>query len=399
MNLGTMGRGSMVAGVLAGAGVLLALPGAAARATGIEATISPPLLDRWMYPFNEFTPRGARPTMPTFWTVRDPRFDDRDAQVLVVFDTTGAVPAGFRPGAYRVEEATLRMMVQVDSPGEAFTYDPTPDPVASYLDPAAVLFAPDPDPGRPVELFAVGFRGTNPQGATWSAATYGENSPFAGAAPPDPSAPWRSTRAAYPVAFDGAGQPADASNNVTRPASQGGPFQPAALAAAVEDGGTLAPGDPVPDRTVFRFAIDPAAPGVQAYLAQGLAQGRLALAASSLHDSIEFGGGPPIYPRWMSKENTLPGAQGPRLTLRVRLCAADTATSGSADPQAGPDGFLTGEDFDVFIIAFFAELVDAQTGRKIADIAAAGTGELGPDGFLTGEDFDRFIIEFFSGCP
>ncbi|MCW5765607.1 MAG: hypothetical protein KIT68_06490 [Phycisphaeraceae bacterium] len=395
----TMGQGSMFAGALFGAGVLLAAAGAPARATGIEATISQPLLDRWMYPFNEFTPRGARPTMPTFWTVRDTRFDDRDAEVLVVFDTTGSVPAGFRAAAYRIDEATLRMMVQVDSPGEAFIYDPTPDPLASYLDPAGVPFAPDPDPGRPVELFAAAFRGTNPQGTPWSVETYGENSPFAGVAPPDPAAPWRSTRAAYPVAFDASGQAVDASNNVTRPASQGGPFQPAALAAAVDDGGTMAPGDAVPDRTVFRFAIDASAPGVQAYLAQGLSRGRVALAASSLHDSIEFGGGPPIYPRWMSKENTLPGAQGPRLTLRVRLCAADVATSGSADPQAGPDGFLTGEDFDLFIVAFFAELVDAQTGRKIADIATAGSGDLGPDGFLTGEDFDRFIVEFFSGCP
>ncbi|MCW5765063.1 MAG: hypothetical protein KIT68_03695 [Phycisphaeraceae bacterium] len=60
------------------------------------------------------------------------------------------------------------------------------------------------------------------------------------------------------------------------------------------------------------------------------------------------------------------------------------------------DGFITGNDFDLFIQAFFQELVNPSTGYKTADVAAGGGGQY-PDGFITGEDFDRFIELFFSG--
>ncbi|MCW5766586.1 MAG: hypothetical protein KIT68_11500 [Phycisphaeraceae bacterium] len=74
---------------------------------------------------------------------------------------------------------------------------------------------------------------------------------------------------------------------------------------------------------------------------------------------------------------------------------ADLAADGG-DPFAGPDGFLTGEDFDVFIVAFFGALTRPD-GSLIADIATVGSGDPVPDGFLSGEDFDRFIQAFFGG--
>ncbi|MBL8991226.1 MAG: hypothetical protein JNJ48_06565 [Phycisphaerae bacterium] len=77
-----------------------------------------------------------------------------------------------------------------------------------------------------------------------------------------------------------------------------------------------------------------------------------------------------------------------------RFAVADIATAGTAAPV--PDGFLTGDDFDLFIQAFFAEQRDA-IGRLIADVASSG-GLLGePDGFITGDDFDGFILAFFTG--
>lgn len=75
---------------------------------------------------------------------------------------------------------------------------------------------------------------------------------------------------------------------------------------------------------------------------------------------------------------------------------ADLASAGGEDPLAGPDGFLTGEDFDVFILAFFGEL-QRPDGTLIADVATAGSGEPAPDGYITGEDFDRFVQAFFGG--
>lgn len=77
-------------------------------------------------------------------------------------------------------------------------------------------------------------------------------------------------------------------------------------------------------------------------------------------------------------------------------CIADIATEGSGDPLAGPDGFVTGVDFDVFVEAYFGEL-RRDTGALVADMTD-GTGTGPPDDFLTGTDFDRYVELFFAGC-
>ncbi|MCW5765780.1 MAG: proprotein convertase P-domain-containing protein [Phycisphaeraceae bacterium] len=79
---------------------------------------------------------------------------------------------------------------------------------------------------------------------------------------------------------------------------------------------------------------------------------------------------------------------------------ADVATEGSAQPFIdGPDGFITGTDFDVFVQAFFQEVRRPEpSGPYIADLTN-GDGSGGPDGFITGSDFDFFIVKFFEGCP
>lgn len=78
-------------------------------------------------------------------------------------------------------------------------------------------------------------------------------------------------------------------------------------------------------------------------------------------------------------------------------CSADIATAGSTDPSAGPDGFVTGEDFDLFVQAYFKEQVDAY-GILLADLVTSGTGQMYPDGMVTGEDFDAFIQAYFTPC-
>lgn len=83
-------------------------------------------------------------------------------------------------------------------------------------------------------------------------------------------------------------------------------------------------------------------------------------------------------------------------TGSIACAPADIATEGSADPLAGPDGFITGTDFDLFVIAYFAETRRGD-GSLIADITGSD-GFGGPDGFVTGTDFDRFVEIFFVGC-
>ncbi|MBL8990196.1 MAG: proprotein convertase P-domain-containing protein [Phycisphaerae bacterium] len=79
---------------------------------------------------------------------------------------------------------------------------------------------------------------------------------------------------------------------------------------------------------------------------------------------------------------------------------ADVATEGSLQPFIdGPDGFITGTDFDVFVQGFFQEVRrPSPAGPYIADLTD-DTGTGGPDSFITGADFDKFISLFFAGCP
>ncbi len=66
--------------------------------------------------------------------------------------------------------------------------------------------------------------------------------------------------------------------------------------------------------------------------------------------------------------------------------------TGIGGPPAGPDGLLTGDDFNAFIGAFAA-------GAAGADITGIGGPPAGPDGLVTGDDFNAFIGAFAAGCP
>lgn len=80
----------------------------------------------------------------------------------------------------------------------------------------------------------------------------------------------------------------------------------------------------------------------------------------------------------------------------TNTCRADIATEGNPDPLSGPDGFVTGVDFDVFVQAYFTALRRANN-ELVADMTdSLGTGN--PDGFLTGTDFDKFVQLYFAGC-
>lgn len=95
--------------------------------------------------------------------------------------------------------------------------------------------------------------------------------------------------------------------------------------------------------------------------------------------------------------------QVPPIPIGIATCPApcspaDVTGTGTTEQQSGPDGYLTGEDFDFFIMSFFTGLRRPGDGPLAADVTDDfGTGE--PDGALTGSDFDFFIQKFFEGCP
>ncbi|MBL8990407.1 MAG: hypothetical protein JNJ48_02370, partial [Phycisphaerae bacterium] len=81
--------------------------------------------------------------------------------------------------------------------------------------------------------------------------------------------------------------------------------------------------------------------------------------------------------------------------LLVAQSPADIASAGGAPI---PDGFITGEDFDLYIQAFFAELRRPPPDNTLIADLVNDVGALPPDGFLTGSDFDYFVLRFFRGC-
>lgn len=253
-----------------------------------------PTLDRWLYPFGDFD--GLRPAAPT-WASFDVRFDTRDGQLLLAWDTGAIVPTNAPAGRYWV----TRVLVTVEHtplPSQpSFVYDPTYDSYRTYLTNDIAL--PDADAGRPVELYGVGYR------AGFTALTFQEASPYGVInAINNPTNVSIGTRNAYAADFGDDGVLRDISNNVGQAFE---PFEVSPFAVGTAAG--LAPGDVVPDGTRFAFDLDLANPLVAGYVQTGLRQGRLPLMLSSLHRAraaaggIGVGGG--IYPNWVTRENLL----------------------------------------------------------------------------------------------
>lgn len=262
-----------------GLGLLLSCALAGSSGAG-TFTFAAPSEDRWMYPFGGGA--GGENVAPTFGSVgAGAMFDERDAQLLVEFDTASQIAPGAGAGNYQIASARL----EVTLVGGTFEYDPTYDPASTYG------AGTDGDTGRPVELYGVGYRNG------FTTASFLESSPFA---PPGP--PSARVRNAYATDFAG-GAARDVSNNVTDA------FDPTPFAVGATG---LTPGDAVPAGTTFVFDLALAA-DVLAYLQGRLDSGAVDLVLTSLHTASQ--GAPATYPRWATRENT--GFASPKLVLDV----------------------------------------------------------------------------------
>ncbi|HMO67012.1 MAG TPA: hypothetical protein PKE47_17630, partial [Verrucomicrobiota bacterium] len=179
------------------AGLLLALP---ARAQPFDHRPAQPTLDRWMYFIGDFD--GQRPAASTFGAF-DPRFDTRDAQFLLGWDTGAAIATNAGPARYLLRRARLTLTV---TQGGRFEYDPTHDAYTTYATNQA-NYTPDLDPGRPAELYGAGFRNG------FTAAGFLENSPYGPVNPITSSNISIGTRNAFAAMFDTNRLPVDVSNN------------------------------------------------------------------------------------------------------------------------------------------------------------------------------------------
>ncbi len=273
-----------------------------------------PALDRWMYPFNASP--GVRPSAPVFGTFGDGYgVDTRHGQFLLGFETSDDIPPHHPPDRYLIQRAVVTAVLRSD---QTFVFDPTADPFGSFLPTNSPAFVPDPDAGRPVELFGAGFRNE------FSAESFLEDSPFGSPSP--------GRRNAYAAGYSIQGELVDVSNNVGKTNEAFAPFPatPFALGSVTN----VAPGEPVPADTRMLFALNLADPFTVQYLRDSLASGRLRLFITSLHGSEEVTEpGQQFTPRWpdfATRDNLL--YDPPTLTIEgVIVTDTDTDADGLPD--------------------------------------------------------------------
>lgn len=263
------------------------------------------LFDRWMYPFNS-TP-GDRFTVPVFGAIGEADFEDRDGQLIVGFNTSSFVPTGQAPSSYNIASVKVRV---THSTG-AFVYDPTYDSYLTYsVDGVTPSPQPDLDPGRPIELHGVGLRN-------------GYTSLGFGSVVPGPEVFEQGdifgldgTRNAFPLAFGVPDAEGDVSNNIVHPTlSSGFESNPWAIGQATSGalpGQNVLAGSSSSAGETFEFTLA-LTPQIRGYLQDGLANGGLFFAITSLHSTAAMAGG--TNPNFYTSDHPSAFALSPQVTI------------------------------------------------------------------------------------
>jgi hypothetical protein len=327
--------------------LVIALVAAAAAASRLAAgpftaTFATPVIDRWVYPLGS-TP-GTETFTRLFGAFDNPIFDNRDGQMYVLYNTSAQVTPGLPAASYHVTAASVTIQNTED---DAYIYDNTVDPYGVFLASTDPDFTADLDEGQPIELFGAGFRNG------FSAATFQETTPYTTAADPLQ----QGVRSVFAAGFDARGELADVSLSVDQR------FTPQPWAVGMIAG--LAPGSPVPIDSQTVLTLNLADPRIEAYLAQGLADGRVPLTITSLN-IVEFMGG--SFPKIYTKEHPL--AQFgivAAATLQLTVEIID-AVLGDLDGDSDVDGF----DLATLLGAWGA-CADPTPGNCPADLDGNGT--------------------------
>jgi hypothetical protein len=323
-----------------------------ASAEPISATFSEPSLDRYMYPFNFSF--GSESQALSFGAILQPGFDDRDAQMLVGFNTSGQVPTGFPASYYKIRSVQVQVVASI---GDRFIFDPTWDSVTTLYPITDAARTADQDSGKPVELFPVGYRGPA------TLATFTES--FAFGPQPQPQA---SSRYAFAATVDETGVATDVSRQVNDRLEA----YPAAIAYCIPN---VSAGSKVPADTAMVFDVNLCVQGVRSYIQRSLSAGKLNWSVTTLEPATGGPGGgtgSPTYPAFYTKENALAQVLGYSPSLSLSVVFGDPA-------DFNDDGFRSFEDFDAFVSSF-------EAGDPLADF--------NNDCFLDFNDFDAFVAAF-----
>ncbi|MEP0847390.1 MAG: hypothetical protein HRF50_11315 [Phycisphaerae bacterium] len=299
---------------------------AAARAQQYDFTT--PLYDQWQYPFN-FTP-GSRPIATCFSSLGTGNpdfaaFNDRDGQLIVAWNTAAQIPSG--QGAQNYDVASIRITLTNQSaalwaidltPDEWYTFDfnldgqVNADGVPRGQPGDTDGESDDPDPGRTVELFGVGF------GPTYSAATWTEASSYHGGTVLGGTPIW-APRDPFPFVYqDGTGNVLHVEDNVEGLWNSDygvTQFTPTPWAVGVPQDYDPNNQD-VPFEVVFDVDLDLSDGRVREYFRSQLDTGRVFVQVTSLAETEQFGN-TDYTPKFFTKEGTTvePGAKAPILTI------------------------------------------------------------------------------------
>jgi hypothetical protein len=275
---------------------------------------------------------------------------------LVVSNTAGDVPAGLSPSRYRIEAlkvtATLIGTLIFEPLGFILSYDNTLDDFAALTTPGG-----DTDPGRPIEMYGIGFQGDY-QTVSFAAeeatpdsfrlgdkrwVTYQPGDPQYDPENPSKLSPYQF------FAIDAQGR--DVGNSVfggysaTEPQHTTAQFTPEPFAIGKvfqapgvekEPGTLLASGDQ------FVFEPDLSDQGIVAYIQNSLARGFLGFSFSSLHEPAGHLGTVP-YPDFYLDDLDVgpnPNGQAPRIELAVTILAASFPGDFNGDSVVRGDDLL-----------------------------------------------------------
>ena len=250
--------------------------------------------DRWMYPFN-VTP-GVRPGGSVFGYLPYPEetsFDNRDAQIIIAFDTADLISAGAGAGNYAIDSLVVEITLsgQLSSP-----IDETVDEWQTYLPATAKEWEPDEDAGRPIELFAAGFR------YEYNRMNWVETTPFSDQGPFGTN-----HRSVYSAGIAEDGALFEVSSNF----NDGYTAEPISVASFPGYG----IGEVAPEGAVATFDIDLSAPETLGWIGESLDEGRIIFVVTSLVGASQ---GDNILTQFYLRENPLVTA-GVRSAANVRI--------------------------------------------------------------------------------
>lgn len=309
--------------------------------------------DRWMYPFNA-TP-GYRPAGSIFGFVPFPdetSFDNRDGQVIVAFDTSKIVPPGQGAESYDVSVFVLEITLAGPASGPI---DLTVDDWRTYLPEEAENALPDADPGRPIELFAAGFRNGYDR-LSWNEGDFFSDTDIFG----------QGTRNVFAAEIAADGSLFDASSSITDD------FTATPVAVAAFPG--FEAGETPPEGAVATFELDTSDPLIHGWLGESLDEGRLVFSVTSLLGASQ---GDALLTQFYLREN-------PLVEVGVRESSAIAFTVDLIDvckvrEDLNGDCIVDGADLGLFLSRW-----------NTADESADYDG----DGIVSGSDLGRLLAAF-----